>query len=173
MGRDLATLAYILDTLADHRPRQAGWTTWRDSRATHSWLIPSWERLEAAASADGVGFFGDLRPDGADPFPSHLEPRVAETAARQGWLLAYLNVRFEGPVYANLVVVTERSAVNALAGDAAHAEAVARAATAYESIRIHRFALAGLPSSCPPVEILETLYIDYRTSPPRREVRAA
>ena len=173
MSRDLATLGYILDTLADHRPRRAGWTTRRDSRASHSWLIPSWQRLEAAAAADGVGFFGDLRPDGAEPFPAHLEPRVAETAARQGWLLAYLNVRFEGPVYANLVVVTERAAVSALARDAAHAEAVARAAGAYESIRIHRLALAGPPTACPPVEILETLYIDYRTSPPRREVRAA
>jgi hypothetical protein len=173
MRRDLTTLASILDTLADHRPRRAGWTTWRDSRATNRWLVPSWQRLEAAAAAAGVGFFGDLRPEGADPFPSHLEPRVAETAARQGWLLAYLNVRFEGPVYANLVVVTERSAVNALAGDAAHGEAVARAAAAYESIRIHRLALAGPPTARPPIEILETLYIDYRTSPPRREVRAA
>lgn len=173
MGRDLATLAYILDTLAEHRARRAGWTTWRDSRATHRWLVPSRERLEAAGAAAGVGFFGDLRRDGADPFPPHLEPRVAETAARQGWLLAYLNVRFEGPVYANLVVVTEHSAVHALEGDAAHAEAVARAAATYESIRIHRLALAGPPASCPPIEILETLYIDYRTSPPRREVRAA
>jgi hypothetical protein len=173
MGRDLTTLAYILDALADHRARQDGWTTWRDSRATHRWLVPSWERVEAATAAAGVGFFGDLRPDGADPFPSHLEPRVAETAARQGWLLAYLNVRFEGRVYANLVVVTERSAVHALAGDAAHAEAVARAAAAYESIRIHRLTLAGPPASWPSIEILETLCIDYRTSPPRREVRAA
>jgi hypothetical protein len=173
MGHDLSTLACILDTLADHRARRDGWTTWRDSRATHRWLVPSWERLETATEAAGVGFFGDLRPDGADPFPSHLEPRVAESAARQGWLLAYLNVRFEGPVYANLVVVTERAAVHALACDAAHTEAVARAPAAYESVRIHRLALAGPPASRPPIEILETLYIDYRTSPPRREVRAA
>jgi hypothetical protein len=73
--------------------------------------------------------------------------------------LAYLNVRFEGPVYANLVV--------------AHAEAVKRAAASYESIRIHRLELAGPPAWCPPIEILETLHIDYSTSPPRREVRAA
>ena len=158
MSRDLATLAYILDTLADHRPRRAGWTTRRDSRASHNWLIPSWQRLEAAAAADGVGFFGDLRPDGAEPFPAHLEPRVAETAARQGWLLAYLNVRFEGPVYANLVVVTERAAVSALA-------------VPFQRESSHAFGTA--PTACPPVEILETLYIDYRTSPPRREVRAA
>ncbi len=173
MGDDLSTIGYILDTLAHHRARRAGWTTWHDSRATHRWLIPSWERLEAVPEAVGVGFFGTLRPRGADTFPSHLEPRVAERAARQGWLLAYLNVRFEGPVYANLVVVTERPAVHALADDAAHAEAVRRAAASYESIRIHRLELAGPPASCPPIEILETLHIDYSTSPPRREVRAA
>ena len=174
MSRDPATLASILDAVADRRTRRNGWTTWREPQATHRWLVPSWERLAAATEAVGIGFFGELRPRGAESFPSHLEPRVAETAAAQGWLLAYLNVRFDqGPVYANLVVVTERAAVSALARDAAHAEAVARAAGAYESIRIHRLALAGPPTACPPVEILETLYIDYRTSPPRREVRAA
>jgi len=174
MTRDLSTLVYILDALADRRTSPSGWTTWRDAGATHRWLVPSWDRLAVATEAAGVGFFGQLRPRGADRFPSHLEPRVAETAAAQGWLLAYLNVRFDdGPVYANLVLVTERSAVRALAGDAAHIEAVTRAAATYASIRIHRLALTGPPASRPPIEILETLSIDYRTSPPRREVRAA
>ena len=136
--------------------------------------MPSWERLAAATEAVGIGFFGELRPRGAESFPSHLEPRVAETAAAQGWLLAYLNVRFDqGPVYANLVVVTERAAVHALAGDTAHAEAVECAAATYESIRIHGSHLPGVRPPSPPIELLETLYIDYRTPPPRREVRAA
>jgi hypothetical protein len=195
MNRDLSTLEYILDALADREARRNGWTTWTDSQstgtdsqatgtdsqatgtdsqATHRWLVPSWDRLAAATEAAGVGFFGQLRPRGADRFPSHLERRVAETAAEQGWLLAYLNVCLgAGPVYANLVVVTERSAVHALAGDAAHSEAVARAPAMYESIRIHRLALSGPPASRPPIEILETLSIDYRTSPPRREVRVS
>jgi hypothetical protein len=173
MSRDLATLAYILDALASRRAGRSGWTIWRDAQATHRWLVPSWERLAETTEAAGVGFFGELRPRGADRFPSHLEPLVAETAAAQGWLLAYLNVRFDqGPVYANLVVVTERSAVHALAGDAAHAEAVVRAAATYESIRIHRFALVGPPAARPPIEVIERLHIDYRTLPPRREVRA-
>jgi hypothetical protein len=174
MSRDLSTLAYILDVLADSRARRNGWTTWTDSQATHRWLVPSWDRLAATSEAAGVGFFGRLRPHGIDAFPSHLERRVADTAAEQGWLLAYLNVRLDdGPRYANLVVVTERAAVDALARDAAHTEAVTRAAATYESIRIHRLALAGPPASRPPIEILETLYIDYGSSPPRREVRVA
>jgi len=174
---DRATLRYITDALADRagrRARRNGWTTWTDSHASHRWLLPSWDRLTATSSAAGVGFFGQLRTGGADAFPSHLEPRVAETAAQQGWLLAYLNVRFDdGPVYANLVVVTERAAVSTLAGDAAHAEAVLRAEATYESIRIHRLTFGGPPTSRPPIEIQETLYIDYRSSPPRREVRVA
>jgi len=46
---------------------------------------------------------------------------VAEAAAEQGWLLAYLNVRFvkapeaSGPLSANLVLVTNRAAARALA----------------------------------------------------------
>jgi hypothetical protein len=174
---DRSTLMYIADALANRagRPeRRDGWTTWRDSHASHRWLLPSWKRLTAASEAAGVGFFGQLRTGGADVFPSHLEPRVAETAAHQGWLLAYLNVRFDdGPVYANLVVVTERAAVHALAGDSAHTEAVRRAAATYESIRIHRLSFGGPPASSPPIAILETLYIDYRTSPSQREVRVA
>jgi hypothetical protein len=67
----------------------------------------------------------------------------------------------------------ERAAVHALAADAAHTEAVRRAAATYESIRIHRLTLEGPPAARPAVEIVETLYIDYRTSPPRREMRAA
>ena len=174
MSRDLATLAYILDALASRGAARSGWTTWRDAQATHRWLVPSWDRLVETTEAAGVGFFGELRPGGADRFPSQLEPLVAEAAAAQGWLLAYLNVRFDqGPVYANLVVVTERSAVQALAGDAAHGEAVVRAAATYESIRIHRLALVGPPAARPPIEVIETLQIDYRTAPPRREVRAA
>ena len=171
---DRSTLAYITDSLARRRTRPNGWMMWTDSKAAHRWLVPSWDRLIEARAAAGVGFFGQLRPHGADAFPSHLEPRVAETAAQQGWLLAYLNVRFHrGPVYANLVLVTERAAVHALAADAAHTEAVRRAAATYESIRIHRLTLAGPPAARPAVEIVETLYIDYRTSPPRRELRAA
>src|SRR6266849_10894750 len=174
---DRSTLRYITAALADRAGRPArrnGWTTWRDRQASHRWLLPSWDRLQATSEAAGVGFFGQLRTGGADAFPSHLEPRVAETAAQQGWLLAYLNVRFEdGPVYANLVVVTERAAVHTLAHNAAHTEAVLRAAATYESIRIHRLTLAGPPASRPPIEIQETLYIDYRFSPPRREVRVA
>jgi len=174
MSRDLSTLEYILDALADRRARRTGWTIWRDSQAAHRWLVPSWDRLAETSEAAGVGFFGQLRPGGVDAFPSHLEPRVAETAAEEGWLLAYLNVRFDdGPVYANLVIVTERAALQALARDAAHTEAVTRAAATYESIRIHRLALAGAPASRPPIEILETLTIDYGCSPPRREVRVA
>ena len=123
-------------------------------------------------------FFGQLRTGGEVAFPSGLEPRVAEAAAEQGWLLAYLNVRFveapaaAGPLYANLVVVTNRAAARALEDDATHDEAVTRAAATYESIRIHRLALAGPPTSRPPLRILETLYIDYGSSPPWRAVRA-
>jgi hypothetical protein len=169
-----ATLQYLLAALSEHGPRRDGWTRWRDRSAVHRWLVPSWERLSARTEAAGVGFFGRLRPDAADTFPSHLEPRVAETAAAQGWLLAYLNVRFEkGPRYANLVVVTDREATRRLAADPAHEEAVGRAAVTYDSIRIHRLALAGPPASRPPIELLETLTIDFRRSPPRRDVRAA
>ena len=136
--------------------------------------MPSWERLAAATEAVGIGFFGELRPRGAESFPSHLEPRVAETAAAQGWLLAYLNVRFDqGPVYANLVVVTERAAVHALAGDTAQRRG-GRARGG--DLRVDPDPPARTrraPGLRPPIELLETLYIDYRTSPPRREVRAA
>jgi len=144
----------------------------------HRWLLPSWERLAAASEADGVGFFGQLRTGGEVAFPSDLEPRVAEAAAERGWLLAYLNVRFVeaspagGPLYANLVLVTSRAAARALEDDAAHDEAVTRAAATYESIRIHRLAVDGSPTSRPPLRIRETLYIDYGSSPPRRAVRA-
>ncbi len=174
---DHSTLRYIADALAnraDRVERRDGWTTWSDSHASHRWLLPSWDRLTAASEAAGVGFFGQLRTGGADLFPSHLEPGVAETAAQQGWLLAYLNVRFDdGPVYANLVVVTERAAVHMLAGDGSHTEAVMRAPGTYESIRIHRLRFDGPPASRSPIEILETLYIDYRSFPFQREVRVA
>jgi len=112
--------------------------------------VPSWERLAAATEAGGIGFFGELRPRGAESFPSHLEPRVAETAAAQGWLLAYLNVRFDqGPVYANLVVVTERAAVHALAGDTAQRRG---GRVRGGDLRVDpdpRLALAGRPASQP------------------------
>jgi hypothetical protein len=150
-----------------------------DSEAAHGWLVPSCERLAATSEADGVGFFGQLRSGGEVAFPSGLEPRVADNPPEPGWLLAYLNVRFVGapadggPLYANPVLVTNRAAARALEDDAAHGEAVARAAATYESIRIHRLALAGPPLSHPPLRILETLYIDYGPSPPWRAVRAA
>jgi len=178
---DRMTLQYLTDVLAKRAgdpARKNGWTRWADAHAVHRWLLPSWERLAAASEADGVGFFGQLRSGGEVAFPSGLEPQVAEAAAAEGWLLAYLNVRFvdaaeaDGPLYANLVVVTNRAAARALEGDAAHTEAVTRAAATYESIRIHRLVLAGPPTSRPRTRILETLYIDFGSSPPWRAVRA-
>jgi hypothetical protein len=140
---DLAVLHSIADALAAHTPRRDWWANTREAGAAHA-------------------------------LPSQLEPRVAETAARQGWLLAYLNTRFDdGPVYANLVIVTERAATHALARDPDHAEAVRIASEAYESIRIHRLAVDGPATSHPRIEILETLRIDYSTSPPQRAVDAA
>jgi hypothetical protein len=178
---DLTTLCVIRDALAARAgdpARTDGWSRWTDPATAHRWLIPSWERLAATDGADGVGFFGQPRAGEIDDFPSELEPRVADGAAAEGWLLAYLNVRFrdppaaDGPHYANLVVVTERAAAQTLAEDAAHAEAVTRAATAYESIRIHRLALTGPLTARPAIRILETLSIDYSSTPPTRTVRS-
>jgi hypothetical protein len=178
---DLTTLRVITDALAERAgdpERRDGWVRWTASTAAHRWLVPSWERLAATSRADGVGFFGRPRAGEIDDFPSELEPRVADGAAAQGWLLAYLNVRFldapaaHGPRYANLVVVTDRAAVQTLVDDPAHIEAVTRAARAYESIRIHRLALTGPLTSRPAIQILETLSIDYASTPPTRTVRA-
>lgn len=178
---DLATLRLITDALeqrASQPARSDGWSRWTTGTAAHRWLVPCWERLAATSDADGVAFFGQPRTGGMNDFPSELEPRVANLAAAQGWLLAYLNVRFldkpprDGPHYANLVIVTDRDAARSLAGDAAHTEAVARAPAAYESIRIHRLALTGPLTARPAIRILETLSIDYACTPPTRTVRA-
>lgn len=176
---DLATLRVIVQALADRAGDSAkrdGWWCWTSSGAAHRWLVPSWERLAARRGAPGVGFFGQPRSGGLDDFPSELEPRVADRAAAEGWLLAYLNVRFldrpafEGPHYANLVVLNDRAAARSLAGDATHNEAATRAAIAYESIRIHRLTLTGPLTARPAIRILETLCIDYASTPPTRMV---
>jgi hypothetical protein len=178
---DLATLRVITDALAQRASQPArsdGWLRWTAGTAAHRWLVPCWERLAATSAADGVGFFGQPRAGGMDDFPSELEPRVADRAAGEGWLLAYLNVRSldtaarDGPHYANLVIVTDRAAARSLAGDAGHTEAVARAPAAYESIRIHRLALTGPLTARPAIRILETVSIDYASTPPTRTVRA-
>lgn len=178
---DLATLCVITDALAQRASQAArsdGWMRWNAGTAAHRWLVPSWERLAATSGADGVGFFGQPRAGGIDDFPSELEPRVADRAAAQGWLLAYLNVRFldtaapDGPHYANLVIVTDYGAARSLAGDAAHTEAVARAPAAYESIRIHRLALTGPLTARPAIRILETLSLNYASTSHTRTVRA-
>ncbi len=178
---DLTTLCVITDALAQrarHPARSDGWERWTASTVAHRWLIPSWERLAATSAADGVGFFGEPRAGQIDDFPPELEPRVADRAATQGWLLAYLNVRLfdtpetRAPHYANLVIVTDRAAVQRLADDPAHIEALTCAATAYESIRIQRLALTGPLTARPAIRILETLSIDYASTPPTRTVRA-
>ncbi len=174
---DLSTLRLLTDALAEragHPVRRDGWLHWADSGAAHRWLVPSWERLASTSAAAGVGFFGEPRAGGLDDFPPGLESRVADAAAEQGWLLAYLNVRFpdgsDGPHFANLVVITDRAAVRALEDDAAHTEAVGRAPGAYESIRIHRLTLTGPLTMRPAIRVDETLTIDYGSSPPTRTV---
>jgi hypothetical protein len=176
---DLRSLGLITDALAVRAgcPTKAdGWLCWTNPAASHRWLIPSWKRLTATSRADGVGFFGQLRTSGIDDFPAELEPTVADRAAEQGWLLAYLNVKFVDPRapnmprYANLVVVSDRAATRSLDTEDAHIDAVRRAATAYESIRIHRLTLTGGLTARPRIRIIETLSIDYRSVPPARAV---
>jgi len=176
---DLKTLGVIADALAeraDCSPNADGWLCWTTRAASHRWLIPSWKRLAATSRADGVGFFGQLRAGGVDDFPAELESSVADRAAEQGWLLAYLNVRFvdlgalKMPCYANLVVVSDRAATRSLERDDAHIDAIRRAAATYESIRIHRLTLTGGLTVRPTIRIIETLSIDYRAVPPARTV---
>jgi hypothetical protein len=176
---DLTTLQAVVAALAERAGRERaadGWLIWSTPTMSHRWLIPSWKRLATTDSAEGVGFFGELRAGGSDDFPPDLEPRVADRAAGQGWLLAYLNVRFiaksscGAPRYANLVVMSDRAAAQSLANDATHAEAVTRAASAYHSIRIHRLAVTGPLIARPQIRITETLSIDYASTPPTRAV---
>lgn len=180
-GTDLITLQAILDALSERaagQPTTDGWLVWSTPTISHRWLVPSWELLATTDSADGVGFFGVLRARGLADFPSDLERGVADRAAAQGWLLAYLNVRFiekasrKTPRYANLVVMSDRAAAQSLADDAGHADAVTLAAAAYDSIRIHRLTLTGPLIARPQIRITETLSIDYESTPPTRTVFA-
>jgi len=174
----LHELTAVLAAAADAPGRTDGWRHWTNRLGTHRLLVPSWARLAAASSARGVGFFGQLRPADDDTFPPTLEPRVAEAGAREGWLLAYLNVRFapapgaDAPRYGNLVVLTDReAAIATLDGCPEHVEAVERSPGAYRSLRIHRLVLDGAPLSLPPLRVTSTLYRDYATTPPWGAVR--
>ena len=172
----LDRLAALLHDLCSRSDREDGWSQWRDTTGAYRLLVPSWSRLEAAAGAEGVGFFGELRPTSGDEFPPHLEPAVADGAAGAGWLLAYFNARFtdltsEGaPRYGNLVIVTEHTATSSLLHDASHVDAVERACSAYRSVRIHRLTLSGPPARQPTIAVRETLSLDYDTVSPSRIV---
>jgi len=181
-AEDLATLHELAATLARRAAdaaRTDGWARFRDAVADHLLLVPSWERLEHATAAAGVGFFGQLRVHPAAAFPPHLEPAVADGAVRAGWLLAYLNVRFLEPApdgaprYGNLVVAASRAATHTLALDSDHDDAVRRAPGSYRSIRIHRLAFDGAPTRRPAIRLREALYVDFDASPPWRAVRRA
>src|SRR5260221_4665146 len=86
---DLATMRDLAARIADcarEPSRGDGWRRWRDDVADYLLLVPSWERLDATSEADGVGFFGQLRPNPVGDFPPHLERPVAETSVSEGSL---------------------------------------------------------------------------------------
>jgi hypothetical protein len=177
---DLATLRELAARITDcacEPSRRDGWSRWRDDVADYLLLVPSWERLDATSEADGVGFFGQLRPNPGGVFPPHLERSVADAGGRDGWLLAYCNARFReresdgAPRNANLVVITSRAAAGSLAHEADHIEAVGLSPNTYRSIRIHRLSVGGSPTCQSDIRVRETLYVDFAQSPPWRAVR--
>lgn len=165
---DLATLERMRVTL--RRRSRPG--TWRDAEGEHWLVAPEPGRLLEAAPARGVGFFGQSRAE-VDHTPiSRLEHELLDRAGRFPGLLAYHNVRFTSGQWGNLVVFADEDGPGHVRDDPTHLEALRLTPSHYHSLRLHRVLLPDGALGPAPLELVETLLLDFAETPPWREVRA-
>ena len=151
--------------------RRAPELRFADAIGVHHLAVPDWKALEVRRPVAAVGFFGQARP-GVDHAPIiAIEEDIVARAAQVPGLLAYHNARLADDRWGNLVVFDTPAATGALTGDPQHASAVARTPEHYDSLRLHRGALADGALGEAAIMVDETLYLDFAESPAWRAVR--
>ena len=170
--RDVAVLALLRAAMQRAAGgRRAPELRFADAVGVHHLAVPDWEALAARRPDAVVGFFGQARA-GVDHAPIiAIEKDIVARAAEVPGLLAYHNARLADDRWGNLVVFDSPSATGALAGDPQHAAAVARTPEHYDSLRLHRGALADGALGEAPITVGETLYLDFAETPAWRAVR--
>ncbi|HET6175044.1 MAG TPA: hypothetical protein VFD90_20750 [Gaiellales bacterium] len=170
VSEDLELLERLRGALRS-APRIAGEQRLRRGEEQHRIVVPDWPALERARPAAGVGFFGQARA-GVDHGPiAVLEDEIVGRAGALEGLLAYHNALLEPGRWANLVVFASAAGVSGLRGDAVHEAAVSRTPAHYESLRLHRGALAEGALGAAPFSLERTLLLDFSRVPPGRSVR--
>ncbi len=170
--RDLATLIRMREAVRRRLLADLPSGTWQESRDRHWLVAPRRDALTRESAMFAVGFFGQAREE-VDHAPIlRLEHELLARAASFTALVAYHNVRFANGQWGNLVTFDDEHGPEQLRGDPTHAEALARTADHYHSVRLHRLRLVDGPTGTADPELLSTLLLDFAESPPWRAVRS-
>lgn len=165
-AEDLDLLASLRRSLAERARSGEEAGRWVGDDGAQHWLqVRDWELLRAATPAVGVGFFGQVRDVDHDPI-NRIEEELMGRGELHPGLLAYYNVLFPWEQWGNLVVFTDRAAVERLNEDPVHLTAVARTPGHYHSLRLHRVVLPDGAAGHRDPELEETLLFDFATEPP-------
>ncbi len=167
--RDLETLEHMRASLRAH-PEPG---VWRVGLEEHWLVAPDPPLLAARTAARAVGFFGQARADVDHEPIIRLEHALTDRAAELTGLLGYHDVRLASGQWGNLVVFAEDGGGPLRVRDhPTHLDALALAPAHYHSVRLHRLRLPDGALGEAPIELVETLLLDFSESPPWREVRA-
>jgi len=163
---DLELLANLRRSLAERARSGEDAGRWTGDDGSEHWLqVRDWTLLRSTVPAVGVGFFGQVRDVDHDPI-NRIEEELMGRGELHPGLLAYYNVLFPWDQWGNLVVFTDRAAVEQLNEDPVHLTAVARTPGHYHSLRLHRVVLPDGAAGRRDPELEETLLFDFSTEPP-------
>lgn len=146
---------------------------WTCAGESHWLVLPASRALVRSRPAFGVGFFGQVREHVDHSAILDLEQALLARAALLPGLLAYYNVRFMTGQWGNLVLFAGEADPARMRSDPTHLEAVARTASHYRSVRLHRLRFPDGAVGATPPALESTLLIDFRETPPWRAVRSA
>lgn len=170
---DLDLLGALRRSLAERARSGEEAGRWTGEDGSEHWLqVRDWDLLRDTVPAVGVGFFGQVRDVDHDPI-NVIEAELMERGDLHPGLLAYYNVLFPWQQWGNLVVFTDRAAVERLNEDPVHLGAVARTPGHYHSLRLHRVVLPDGAAGSEDPRLEETILFDFSTDPPWVALRPA
>jgi hypothetical protein len=138
----------------------------------HRLIVCDLAGLRAAGPLVLVGFFGQRRPGGDTELVDQVDTDLISELLTHTGLLSYCSVLLNDGEYANLVLFRDETAKLHWSTSERHAYA-ARVLSPkyYESVRLHNGCLPGGLFADQPLQLVRTIYLDYRGMLPRRDVR--
>jgi hypothetical protein len=135
--------------------------------------VPDGNALLDASDVTAVGFFGQLRGGVDHSVLFELEREVAATFPEYAafGFLSYFDLGPYHGRYGNLILFWTLDVPEEWHANPAHLRAVAAAPEHYDCVRLHKGRIAGPFLDGRDLRIRQTVYLDFRGTPPWRAVR--